>query len=84
MKMCMNCDLMHECYKQILIQNVFKRNVLKLIQCLLHGKHFPEQILVDLYVCIACPLTLYSIETHFDASTTKSFLKHCGKRRNCS
>ena len=29
-------------------------------------------------------LTLYSIDTHFKASTTDSFWKHCGKRRNCS
>ena len=29
-------------------------------------------------------LTLYSIDTHFNASTTDSFWKHCGKRRNCS
>ena len=28
-------------------------------------------------------LTLYSIDTHFDASTTYS-CKDCGKRRNCS
>ena len=31
-----------------------------------------------------CSLTLYSISTHFDASTTDSFWKHWGKRRNCS
>ena len=29
-------------------------------------------------------LSLYSIDTHFNTSTTDSFLKHCGKRRNCS
>ena len=29
-------------------------------------------------------LTLYSINTHFDASTTDSFWKYRGKRRNCS
>ena len=29
-------------------------------------------------------LTLYSIDTHINASTTDSFWKHCGKRRNCS
>ena len=29
-------------------------------------------------------LTLYYIDTHFDASITDSFWKHCGKRRNCS
>ena len=29
-------------------------------------------------------LTLYSINTHLDASTTDSFSKHCEKRRNCS
>ena len=29
-------------------------------------------------------LKLYSIDTHFDTSTTDSFCKHCGKRRNCS
>ena len=29
-------------------------------------------------------LTLYSIDTHFDALTIDSFWKHCGKRRNCS
>ena len=29
-------------------------------------------------------LSLYSIDTHFDVSTIDSFLKHCGKRRNCS
>ena len=29
-------------------------------------------------------LTLHSIDTLFDASTTYSFWKHCGKRRNCS
>ena len=29
-------------------------------------------------------LTLYSIDTHFDTSTTDSFLKNCGKRRYCS
>ena len=29
-------------------------------------------------------LTLYFINTHFDASITDSFWKHCGKRRNCS
>ena len=29
-------------------------------------------------------LTLYSIDTHFNPSTTDSFWKHCGKRRNCS
>ena len=29
-------------------------------------------------------LTLYFIDSHFDASTTDSFLKHCGKWRNCS
>ena len=29
-------------------------------------------------------LTFYSIDTHFDASTTDRFRKHCGKRRNCS
>ena len=23
-------------------------------------------------------------DTHFDTSTTDSFCKHCGKRRNCS
>ena len=28
-------------------------------------------------------LTLYSIDTNFNASTTDSFWKHCGKRRNC-
>ena len=28
-------------------------------------------------------LTLYSIDTHFNTSTTNSFWKHCGKRRNC-
>ena len=27
---------------------------------------------------------LYSIDTHFNASTTNSFWIHCGKRRNCS
>ena len=40
----------------------------------------------------ACPtmvsnalfLTLYSIYTHFNTSTTDSFWKQCGKRRNCS
>ena len=30
------------------------------------------------------PLTLHSIDTHFNTSTTDSFWKHCGKRRNCS
>ena len=34
--------------------------------------------------CNHFELTLYSIDTHFDPSTTESFLKHCGKRRNCS
>ena len=29
-------------------------------------------------------LTHYFIDTHFNASTTDSFWKHCGKRRNCS
>ena len=29
-------------------------------------------------------LTLHSIDTHFDVSTTDSFRKHCGKRRNFS
>ena len=29
-------------------------------------------------------LNLSSINTHFDISTTYSFWKHCGKRRNCS
>ena len=29
-------------------------------------------------------LTLYYIDTHFKASTTDSFGKHCGERRNCS
>ena len=35
-------------------------------------------------------LTLYSINTHFDASTTDNFCKHCEKKkkkeiaRNCS
>ena len=29
-------------------------------------------------------LTLYSIDTHFNASTTDNFWKNCGKRRNCS
>ena len=29
-------------------------------------------------------ITLYSIDTHFDASTTDSFWKHCVKSRNCS
>ena len=29
-------------------------------------------------------LTLYSIYTHFNVSTTDNFWKHCGKRRNCS
>ena len=29
-------------------------------------------------------LTLCSIDTHFNASTTDSFWKHCEKRRNCS
>ena len=28
--------------------------------------------------------SLYSIDTHFDASTTDRFGIHCGKRRNCS
>ena len=28
-------------------------------------------------------LTLYSIDIHFNTSTTVSFGKHCGKRRNC-
>ena len=28
-------------------------------------------------------LTLYSIDSYFTASTTDSFWKHCGKRRNC-
>ena len=28
-------------------------------------------------------LMLCSIETHFDALTTDSFWKHCGRRRNC-
>ena len=31
-----------------------------------------------------CVLTLYSIDTHFDAWTTDSFWKLCRKRRNCS
>ena len=30
-----------------------------------------------------CLLTLYSRDTHFNASTTDSFWKQCGKRRNC-
>ena len=29
-------------------------------------------------------LTLNSTDTHFEASTTDIFRKHCGKRRNCS
>ena len=29
-------------------------------------------------------LALFSIDTHFDASTTDSFWKHCGKQKNCS
>ena len=29
-------------------------------------------------------LTLYSIDTHFDASTTDSFWRHCRKRKNWS
>ena len=29
-------------------------------------------------------LTLYSIDTQFDASKTDIFWKHCGIRRNCS
>ena len=28
-------------------------------------------------------LTLYAIDTHFNASTTDTFWKHCEKRRNC-
>ena len=28
-------------------------------------------------------LTLYSVDIHFDTSTTDSCRKHCGKRRNC-
>ena len=43
------------------------------------GIFCPEHFVKDLD-----PLALYSIDTHFNASTTDSFLKHCWKRRNCS
>ena len=44
-----------------------------------------SSILVHIAQSICFSLwTLYSIDTHFDASTTDSFWKHCGKRRNCS
>ena len=29
-------------------------------------------------------LTLYSIDAHYDTSTTDRFRKHCGKTRNCN
>ena len=37
------------------------------------------------YRVLTCTsLTLYSIDIHFEASTTDSFWKYCGKRTNCS
>ena len=46
MKMCMNCDLMHEYYKQILNSQCFQKKNFYIIQRLLYGKPFPEQILM--------------------------------------
>ena len=37
-----------------------------------------------LITSISSFLIIYSIYTHFDASTTGSFRKHCGISRNCS
>ena len=57
------------------------------------GKKRKEKILVSIYsffnsvfqnLLLFRDLTLYSIDTHFNASTTDSFRKYCGKMRNCS
>ena len=54
----------HEKEKKIEKQDVFLKH-----KCTLN-EYFLKNI----------TLTLYSIDTHFDASTTDSFLKHCGKK----
>ena len=51
-------------------------------------RNLPEEFPLDLVAddkpeIIHLHLTLYSINTHFNPSTTGSFWNHCGKRRNC-
>ena len=45
----------------------------------------PHHARIQLNYCqLYAFLTIYFINTHFDASATDSFRKHFGKRRNCS
>ena len=48
MTMCMNCDLIHNIINKSLFHNVvfLKKILIKVIQCLLLGKRFPEQTIV--------------------------------------
>ena len=52
---------------------------------LLFSQCFPKPSSLQ-FLSVKCgkDLTLYSIDTFINASTTDSFGKHCGKRRNCS
>ena len=58
MKMCMNCDLMHECYKQILISQYFQKK--KIIRETLSGTN-------------PCFLTYSHAMTPFDAPGKEAF-----------